>query len=63
MLVAQVNVQPVTSVWKRDIKCAFEDVKKELYDMNKKTIEVEKKNIKKDEKAVNKVLLRSPSEF
>lgn len=47
-----VDIQVVTSVVKRDIKYAFEEVKNKLYEMNRKQIEDEKKKIKKDEKQV-----------
>lgn len=50
----ELMVQVVTGVWKRDIKCAFEEVKKSLIESNKKVIEEEKNKIKKEEKKLKK---------
>jgi len=44
----------VTGVWKRDIKCAFEDIKGELMKINRKYIDQEKLVIKREEKLVQK---------
>jgi len=43
-------VQAVTSVWKRDIKSAFEEVKKYLIDKNKDAVAAELKKIKAEMK-------------
>jgi len=43
-------VQAVTSVWKRDIKAAFEEVKKYLIDKNKDAVAAEMRRIKADMK-------------
>jgi GTPase SAR1 family protein len=48
------DIQVVTGVWKRDIKCAFEQVKDALLLQNKKLVEQEKARIKKEEAAINK---------
>jgi len=45
-----VLVQAVTSVWKRDIKSAFEEVKKYLIDKNKDAVAAEMKKIKAEMK-------------
>jgi len=41
-----VLVQAVTSVWKRDIKAAFEEVKKSLIEKNKEAVTAEMKKLK-----------------
>lgn len=46
------NVQIVTASYKRDIKCAFEDVKKTLYDMNRKVLLAKVMKIRKDQRAL-----------
>jgi len=46
------NVQIVTASYKRDIKCAFEDVKKTLYDMNRKALLAKVMKIRKDQRAL-----------
>jgi GTPase SAR1 family protein len=48
----EVHTEVVTGVWRRDIKCAFEEVKKKLFDDNKKTIDDEKKRIRKEVKCL-----------
>lgn len=45
-----IEVQYVTGLWKRDIKCAFEDVKKILLEQNAKIIEAEKRDLTKQQK-------------
>jgi GTPase SAR1 family protein len=45
-----VMVQAVTSVWRRDIRSAFEDVKKALIEKNKETVAAELKKIKAEMK-------------
>lgn len=45
-----VLVQAVTSVWKRDIKAAFEEVKKSLIEKNKDAVAAEMKKIKAEMK-------------
>jgi len=50
----EIQVHVVTGVWKRDIKCAFEEVKKKLYDTNRKDIDAEMIAIKKLEKKMEK---------
>jgi hypothetical protein len=42
----------VTASYKRDIKCAFEDVKKTLYDMNRKALLAKVMKIRKDQRAL-----------
>jgi len=44
----------VTGVWKRDVKCAFEDIKAELLKINRKYIDQEKLAIKREEKQMQK---------
>jgi hypothetical protein len=44
------NVQIVTASYKRDIKCAFEDVKKTLYDMNRKALLAKVMKIRRDQR-------------
>merc|ERR1712194_615160 len=45
-----VHIQVVTSVFRRDIRCAFEEVKKHLYSNNHKMIDEEKKIIRREAK-------------
>jgi len=47
-----VDVQVVTGVFKRDIRCAFDDVKKALIEMNRKKMEQLKKEIRVETKIV-----------
>jgi len=53
----------VTGVWKRDIKCAFEDIKAELLKINRKFIDQQKQEIKKEEKQVQKRQRRKGKAF
>lgn len=45
-----VETEPVTSVWKRDIKCAFENVKTALLSKNRPMIDTERVKFLKDKK-------------
>lgn len=50
-----VHIEVVTSVMKRDIRSAFEEVKKHLYSNNRKAIDEEKKRIRKETKQQKKL--------
>jgi hypothetical protein len=49
-----IEVQYVTGLWKRDVRCAFEEVKKKLLEQNAKTIEAERKRISKQQGKIEK---------
>lgn len=49
-----IEIHYVTGLWKRDVKCAFEEVKKALLEQNAKLIEAEKKKIASEQKKINK---------
>lgn len=50
----EVHIEIVTSVIKREIRYAFEEVKKHLYTQNRKVIDEEKRKIRKEAKVTNK---------
>lgn len=50
----ELQTHVVTSVWKRDIKCSFEEVKKKLIESNQKAIDAEKLKLKKITKSAGK---------
>lgn len=47
-----VNIQVVSASWKRDIRCAFEEVKKTLYDMNRKDLLSQVATLRKEAKKI-----------
>ncbi len=51
-----VHIEVVTSVMKRDIKCAFEEVKKSLHSLNKEKMDAEMTAIVRERKRIQKLL-------
>mmetsp|Transcript_19476 Transcript_19476/g.21785 ORF Transcript_19476/g.21785 Transcript_19476/m.21785 type:complete len:382 (+) Transcript_19476:61-1206(+) len=48
----EMAIQVVSASWKRDIRCAFEEVKKALYDMNRKTLIGKVQKLRKEYKSI-----------
>jgi len=48
----EINIQVVSASWKRDIRCAFEEVKKTLYDVNRKQLLERMRELRRSQKKV-----------
>lgn len=48
----EVNIQVVSASWRRDIRCAFEEVKKALYDINRKALLAKVSKLRKEAKQI-----------
>jgi len=58
----ELNIQVVSASWKRDIRCAFEEVKKTLYDVNRKMLLDKMRELRKSQKKVQHDIAKASGE-
>jgi len=58
----ELNIQVVSASWKRDIRCAFEEVKKTLYDVNRKALLEKMRELRRSQKKVQNDIAKANGE-